>query len=152
MTSMRCSGNKPGKRGQMEGGGGFENHCGRAAGLQRSDNSSCYPWMIRKIPSGSALLNLRAVMILFTSLSILFAIPGYWRERFDWVILFYLLTYDPLNICIYLSTNTYLTWIFMATSRPSFIFAKWTWPMDAAANGLSSKYSSLSLQFGPRSL
>lgn len=33
--------------------------------------------MIRKIPSGSALLNLRAVMILFTSLSILFAIPGY---------------------------------------------------------------------------
>lgn len=45
-----------------------------------------------------------------------------------------------------------LTWIFMATSLPSLSRAKCTWPMDAAAKGLSSKYSSLSLQFGPRSL
>lgn len=45
-----------------------------------------------------------------------------------------------------------LTWIFMATSLPSFSRAKCTWPMDAAANGFSSKYSSWSLQFGPRSL
>lgn len=40
----------------------------------------------------------------------------------------------------------------MATSRPSFILARWTCPMDAAAKGLSSNISSLSLQFGPRSL
>lgn len=40
----------------------------------------------------------------------------------------------------------------MATSLPSFILARWTWPMDAAANGRSSKDSSLSLQLGPKSL
>lgn len=44
------------------------------------------------------------------------------------------------------------TWIFMATSLPSFSLARWTWPMDAAANGRSSNESSLSLQLGPRSL
>lgn len=52
----------------------------------------------------------------------------------------------------YLCAHTPLTWIFMATSLPSFSLAKCTWPIDAAANGFSSKYSSLSLQFGPRSL
>lgn len=49
-------------------------------------------------------------------------------------------------------SHSRLTWIFMATSLPSFSLAKCTWPIDAAANGFSSKYSSLSLQFGPRSL
>lgn len=46
----------------------------------------------------------------------------------------------------------HLTWIFMATSLPSFILARWTCPMEAAANGRSSNESSLSLQLGPRSL
>lgn len=40
----------------------------------------------------------------------------------------------------------------MATSRPSFMRARCTCPMEAAAKGRSSKYSSLSLQLGPRSL
>ena len=45
-----------------------------------------------------------------------------------------------------------LTWIFMATSRPSFSLARCTCPMEAAAKGRSSNDSSLSLQLGPRSL
>lgn len=49
-------------------------------------------------------------------------------------------------------THSRSTCIFMATSLPSFSLARWTWPMDAAANGRSSKESSLSLQLGPRSL
>lgn len=44
------------------------------------------------------------------------------------------------------------TWIFMATSRPPFMRARCTCPMEAAAKGRSSKYSSLSRQLGPRSL
>ena len=44
------------------------------------------------------------------------------------------------------------TWIFMATSRPPFSRARCTCPMEAAAKGRSSKYSSLSRQLGPRSL
>ena len=44
------------------------------------------------------------------------------------------------------------TWIFMATSRPPFKRARCTCPMEAAAKGRSSKYSSLSRQLGPRSL
>lgn len=40
----------------------------------------------------------------------------------------------------------------MATSRPPFMRARCTCPMEAAAKGRSSKYSSLSLQWGPRSL
>lgn len=43
-------------------------------------------------------------------------------------------------------------WIFMATSRPPFMRARCTCPMEAAAKGRSSKYSSLSRQLGPRSL
>lgn len=44
------------------------------------------------------------------------------------------------------------TWIFMATSRPPFMRARCTCPMEAAAKGRSSKYSSLSRQLGPKSL
>lgn len=40
----------------------------------------------------------------------------------------------------------------MATSRPPFMRARCTCPMEAAAKGRSSKYSSLSRQPGPRSL
>lgn len=40
----------------------------------------------------------------------------------------------------------------MATSRPPFKRARCTCPMEAAAKGRSSKYSSLSRQLGPRSL
>lgn len=102
------------------------------------------------LPSGSALLKLRAVMILFTSLSILLATPGYWKI---WLCDFYLnLLYFVLIHCCVLPAIARLTWIFMATSLPSFSLAKCTWPIDAAANGFSSKYSSLSLQCGPRSL
>lgn len=49
-------------------------------------------------------------------------------------------------------THRLPTWIFMATSRPPFMRARCTCPMEAAAKGLSSKYSSLSRQPGPRSL
>lgn len=102
------------------------------------------------LPSGSALLKLRAVMILFTSLSILLATPGYWKNRSDCVTSCCI--WSQLTSVFYLCANARLTWIFMATSLPSFSLAKCTWPMDAAANGFSSKYSSLSLQLGPRSL
>lgn len=40
----------------------------------------------------------------------------------------------------------------MATSRPPFMRARCTCPMEAAAKGRSSKYSSLSRQLGPKSL
>ena len=53
---------------------------------------------------------------------------------------------------VHTNTRSQPTCIFMATSLPSFILARWTWPMDAAANGRSSKDSSLSLQLGPKSL
>lgn len=53
-----------------------------------------------------------------------------------------------VHICVHSPS----TWIFMATSLPSFSFARWTWPMEAAANGRSSNESSWSLQLGPRSL
>lgn len=102
------------------------------------------------LPSGSTLLKLRAVMILFTSLSILLATPGYWKI---WLRDFYLnLLCFVIVHCCFLPAIARLTWIFMATSLPSFSLAKCTWPIDAAANGFSSKYSSLSLQCGPRSL
>lgn len=105
--------------------------------------------IVKMIPSGSALLKLRAVMMLLTSLSMLFATPGYWKKRFLFFNSLYFVTF--VFVC-YLWANTPLTWIFMATSLPSFIRARCTWPIDAAANGFSSKYSRLSLQFGPRSL
>lgn len=53
---------------------------------------------------------------------------------------------------IFFRFSTPLTWIFIATSLPPFNLPKCTWPIDAAAKGFSSKYSSLSLQSGPRSL
>lgn len=53
---------------------------------------------------------------------------------------------------IFFCCSTPLTWIFIATSLPPFNLPKCTWPIDAAAKGFSSKYSSLSLQSGPRSL
>lgn len=40
----------------------------------------------------------------------------------------------------------------MATSRPSGRVARWTWPIDAAANGFSSNVISLLLQSGPNSV
>lgn len=43
------------------------------------------------------------------------------------------------------------TWIFRAISLPSFKTPWCTWPMEAAANGLSSKDNNFSLQLGPRS-
>ena len=43
------------------------------------------------------------------------------------------------------------TCIFMATARPSLSTARCTCPMDAAANGFSSKVSSLSRQSEPSS-
>ena len=42
-------------------------------------------------------------------------------------------------------------WIFTATWRPSCQVARCTWPMEAAAVGLSSKSAKLSRQSGPRS-
>lgn len=101
------------------------------------------------LPSGSTLLKLRAVMILFTSLLILFATPGYWSRRNDCVVWF--ISALPVSHPR-VSFFKFLTWIFIATSLPSFSLPKCTWPMDAAANGFSSKHSSLSLQLGPRSL
>lgn len=57
--------------------------------LSTSNNSGCYhgsdETFLIILPSGSALLKLRAVMMLFTSLSILLATPGYWKSRFDCV-------------------------------------------------------------------
>lgn len=53
---------------------------------QTSHNGRCYHEEDKDstvLPSGSALLKLRAVMMLFTSLSILLATPGYWRSRCD---------------------------------------------------------------------
>ena len=44
------------------------------------------------------------------------------------------------------------TWIFMATGRPSGRTARWTCPIDAAANGFGSNSVNFSFQFGPRSL
>lgn len=45
-----------------------------------------------------------------------------------------------------------LTWIFMATSLPSFSLPLCTCPMEAAAKGLSSNCSNLSCQSSPNSL
>lgn len=101
------------------------------------------------LPSGSTLLKLRAVMILFTSLLILFATPGYCSRRYNCVVLFKFALLCGTHASVFF---TFLTWIFIATSLPSFSLPKCTWPIDAAANGFSSKYSSLSLQLGPRSL
>lgn len=70
--------------------------------LLTSDNRSCYRGNDKSsstmLPSGSMLLKLRAVMMLFTSLSILCATPGYWKSRFDCVIYLNLLRF--IKVCV----------------------------------------------------
>lgn len=132
-----------------------------------------------RLPSGRALLIFKTVIKLLTSLLILWATPGYWNRRTasmlvmihhhrphietfhlkkkkkiarlssDWI-----KTAAAFTSCLNVrfSVHSWSTCIFMATSLPSFSLARWTWPIDAAANGRSSNDSSLSLQLGPRSL
>lgn len=49
------------------------------------------------LPWGSMLLKLRSVMILFTSLSILLATPGYWKHRFHCTIHFAIVSFRVLS-------------------------------------------------------
>lgn len=104
MTSMRCSGNRPVedkkvlKRLKITTFGQLVSvRLLTVAESQTSHNGRCYHKEDKDstmLPSGSALLKLRAVMMLFTSLSILLATPGYWRSRRDVRLLYFITVYS----------------------------------------------------------
>ncbi len=101
------------------------------------------------LPSGRTTLIFRTDIRLFMSLWMLSATPGYWDEYENnrWIKCRQTKTscqWDRKYVCM-------ITWIFMAISLPSFNTPWCTWPMEAAANGLSSKDNSLSRQPGPSS-
>lgn len=112
----------------------------------------------KSTPSGNALLILRTAIRLLTSLLMLLATPGYykyiWYKQTKKTLsqFFIIISCYHCFYCFTVDKCISLTWIFIATSLPSFILARCTWPIEAAAKGFSSKNSNLSRQFGPKSL
>lgn len=160
MTSIRCSGNSPAKRGQM-----------LQLGWKIRHSTACVcmsvdtGWGYWHLTIGAVIVEmikalqqcyLQAARCLnseqswYYSRHCRYSLPRRGTESPDLIVWF--IEIVSSKSVFYLHALALLTWIFMATSLPSFSLARCTWPMEAAANGLSSKYSSLSLQLGPRSL